>query len=212
MINLIYKEFKLSVHPMYLIFPIVLGGLMMIPQWIFFLVPLYFCFISVPNLLSQYKANNDLSFSAMLPVDKNSVVKARVITFAILELLHVFWAVIFAIIRKKVYQYPNFAFDTNLAYFGLIILMFGIFNLVLFPIYFKTAYKFGPAVIFSTIAAIVFAGIAEVLVMIVPKVTYWMEVDTTIQLLTFISGIILFLAFTWLSSRISVKYYKKIDL
>lgn len=210
--NLLYKEFKLSIHPLYLILPIVLGALTMIPQWIYFLVPLYFCFISVPNILSQYKANNDLTFSAILPVSKKSIVQARILAFIILEFLHILWTLVFTLLHHIVFSAENFSFDLNPAYFGLIILMMGLFNLILFPLYYKTAYKYGTAVITATIAAILFAVIAEVLVIFSPRVHYFMEVKSETQWLTLAVGAILFIAANILSSRISVKRYEKIDI
>jgi len=117
MFNLLYKEFKLAVHPFYYILPVITGALMLIPQWIFFLVPLYFCFITVSNLFAVYKSNNDLSFSIMLPVSKKDIVKARMTSIMILQLLQISMAVLFAILNHVLYKSDNFGFDTNAALF-----------------------------------------------------------------------------------------------
>lgn len=211
--NLLYKEFKLSVHPLYLILAIIFGALMMIPQWFFLLVPLYFCFISVPNLLGQYKANNDAGFSTILPVTKEDIVKARIITFVILELLHLFFALLFLLLHNWVYGYTdNFALNPNLSYFGICFVMFGLFNVLLFPLYYKTAYKYGPAVIIAVCGAIIVAVTAETLAMVSPVFQDWTEQRTVFPVIIFIGGFFSFILANFISAKIAVKRFLQIDL
>jgi len=212
MYNLLYKEFRLAIHPLYYFLPVIFGALMLIPQWFFFLVPLYFCFITVPQLFSMYKSNNDLEFSIMMPVRKSDIVKARILSIIILELFQIVWCVIFALINRSLYKYGNFAFDLNAAYFGLVFVMFALFNIILFPIFYQTAYKFGVAVIISIVAAIGFALSAELLVMFNERFRMVVEGKPGPQLIILAAGMVLFVLSAIAAYKISVKNFEKVDV
>jgi len=162
MYNLLMKEIKLSVSPFFYVLPFLTGALMLIPGWLYFLVILYFCFITVPNMLGGYKSQNDFMFTSMMPVTKTDIVKAKVVFIVILELLHIVIAIIYGLISVRLY--PNltyYFFSPTFGFWGLCFVMLAIFNLILIPMYFKTAYKYGAATIVSTAAALLFAGGAE---------------------------------------------------
>ena len=210
--NLLYKEFSLAVHPFYLVAGIVFGALAMIPQWIFLLIPLYFCFVTVPNLLGQYKANKDNQFAALLPIPKSAAVKARILAFAILEVLHMIGVLVFAFVHNAVYGVPNFGFDLNGSYFGVVFVMFAIFNLVLFPLYYRTADKFGFPVILSITGAFLFAAAMEILASINPGFQRFMEQRQDVQIFLPIVGLLLFAAATYAAFRLSARRFEFVDL
>ena len=210
--NLLYKEFKLTIHPFYYVLPVFFGALMLIPQWIFFLVPLYFCFITVPQIFSLYKSNNDLEFSIMMPVRKSDIVKARILSIVILELFQIACALFFALIHRSLYKYANFAFDLNAAYFGLVFVLFALFNIILFPIFYQTAYKFGVAVIISIVAAIGFALSAELLVMFNERFRMVVEGKLGPQLIILAAGIGVFILGAIAAYKISVKIFENVDV
>ncbi|NQT58048.1 MAG: ABC-2 transporter permease [Bacteroidetes bacterium] len=212
MFNLLYKEFKLAVHPFYYILPVITGALMLIPQWIFFLVPLYFCFITVSNLFAVYKSNNDLSFSIMLPVSKKDIVKARMTSIMILQLLQISMAVLFAILNHVLYKSDNFGFDTNAAFFGLVFVMFALENALLFPMFYKTGYNFGVAVLVSTVAAVLFAAAAELLIMFNGKFRMFMEGKVSTQVIILIAGIVVFMVAGLMTYKISISRFEKVDV
>jgi ABC-2 type transport system permease protein len=52
---------------------------------------MYFFFITVPNTFGSFRANNDMTFSVLMPVIKSDIVKARLVAFAAgVELLNVY--------------------------------------------------------------------------------------------------------------------------
>jgi ABC-2 type transport system permease protein len=212
--NLLYKEFRLSIHPFYYILPVFTGALMLIPQWIFFLVPLYFCFISASNLFSTYKSNNDLNFSAMLPIPKRDIVKARIISILILELMHIAWAAAFALLNRTIYHTANFSLDLNPAFFGLIFIMFSLFNLILFPLFYQTGQKFGFPVILATTAAILFAAAAELLAVFSDPFRRLMETPgrNGFQLASLTAGMLLFALGAAAAIRLSINRFEKVDI
>ena len=217
MYNLLVKELKLGVSPIFYILPFLTGALMLIPGWLYFIVLLYFCFITVPNMFAGYKTQNDLIFSIMMPVTKKDIVKARVAIIVILELLHIVAAVIYGMIGTRLY--PNliyFFFKPIVGFWGLCFVMLAVFNIILIPMYYRTAYKYGAPTIASIAGTILFAGIAE-----------WMGVknpfifdlfkgagadNAAIQITILIAGIAVFALFTVIAYSIAVKLFEKVDI
>ena len=79
--NLIYKELKLSINPLFYLVTL-LGSLILIPNWVYFIAISYLLYIAVPNIFTTNKAQNDIAFSTLLPVRKRDVVGARIISIA----------------------------------------------------------------------------------------------------------------------------------
>ncbi|WP_068621291.1 ABC-2 transporter permease [Paenibacillus tuaregi] len=214
--NLVMKDLKLGVSPLFFFMPL-LGALMLVPGWLYFIVILYFCWITVPNMFGGFKAQNDLLFTAMMPVTKRDIVKARVTVVVILELLHMVVAMIFGMISLRLY--PGFKyifFAPHLGFWGLCFVMLGIFNLIFIPMYYKTAYKFGGAMLASVTAAMLFAGIAQ-----------WLGIQNSyvydlfngagaenmgLQASILIAGIVIFTIFTMVANQIAVKRFLKVEI
>ncbi|MBI9010528.1 MAG: ABC-2 transporter permease [Tenericutes bacterium] len=97
----------------------------------------------------------------MLPVSRKDIVTAKVYAFTIVELLHIVSAVMLGIAHNLIYGTYNFGMDINPAFFGIIFMTFGLFNIIFLPQYFKTAYKFGAPVIVGNIAILLFVGFFE---------------------------------------------------
>lgn len=215
--NLLMKEFKLGGNLFFYVLPVVMGALMLIPGWLYFLVILYFCFISVPNLFGIYKSQNDLMFTSILPVTKRDMVKARISFFVILELLHIVIAAIFGLISVRLYPDLDYVFFAPTpGFWGLCFIMLAIFNLILFPMHYKTAYKYGVATITATIAAVLFAAGAEWLGIQSPFVYEIFKgagaQHLTIQLSILLIGIVIFAGFTLIAYNISSKRFEKVEL
>ncbi|MDO9120569.1 MAG: ABC-2 transporter permease, partial [Anaerolineaceae bacterium] len=86
--NLLNKELRLVIHPLYYLTAL-FGALILIPNWVYFVALMYVLFIAFPNIFMNAKAQNDTGFSVLMPVRKRDVVKARVISMSILEILQV---------------------------------------------------------------------------------------------------------------------------
>ncbi|QNK55862.1 ABC-2 transporter permease [Paenibacillus sp. PAMC21692] len=217
MYNLLKKELKLGVNPFFYVLPFLTGALMLVPAWLYFLVLLYFCFITVPNMLGGFKSQNDLMFTSMLPVTKSDMVKAKVSFIVILELLHVVVAAIYGLISVRLY--PNliyYFYEPSFGFWGLCFVMLAIFNIILIPMYYKTAYKYGAATVASITAAILFAGGAE-----------WLGIQNSfvsdlfkgagadnlaVQLTILLIGIAIFAIFTIMAYSIANKRFEKVDI
>lgn len=217
MYNLLLKELRLGVSPFFYILPFLTGALMLIPGWLYFIVLLYFCWITVPNMCGTYKAQNDLLFSFMMPVTKKDIVKAKIAVIVILELLHIVIAVIFGMINTHLYpNFTNFFFGPTVGFWGLCFIMLAIFNLIFISMYFKTAYKFGAPTIAAITGAMLFAGGSE-----------WLGIKNSmlfdlfkgsgannmvIHLLILFIGIAIFAVFTFIAYHIAIKRFKRVDI
>lgn len=209
--KLLYKEFKIAIHPLYIISSLVFGALVMIPQWIFLLVPLYFCMATTPNLLGQYRANKDNQFTILLPVSREDVVRTRIFAFSILELIHIIFTVLFMLMHFIVYKGgTNFGFDLNAAYVGMMFMIFGVFNFVLFPAYYKTAEAFGIPVIIASATATLIAAAAEVLAMISLPYSRLMEQVPVMQLIVLVLGIVLYVLLTVTAYNLSIRSFRQV--
>ncbi|MFC5407647.1 ABC-2 transporter permease [Cohnella soli] len=215
--NLVMKDLKLGVNPMFFLFPVIIGALMLVPSWLYFLVPLYFCWITIPNIFGGFRTQNDLMFTTMMPVTKKDIVKARVTAIVILELLHIVIAMIYGAITLRIYPHLIYHFFApHLGFWGLCFVMMGLFNVVFFPMYYKTAYKYGGATTASITAAMLFAGVAQ-----------WVGIENSfvsdtfngtgadnlaLQLSILIAGIVIFMAFTLIAYRMAAKRFLKVEI
>ncbi|MBH5318448.1 ABC-2 transporter permease [Paenibacillus sp. GSMTC-2017] len=217
MYNLLMKELKLGVSPFFYVMPFLTGALMLIPGWLYFLVPLYFCFITIPNMFAGYKTQNDLIFTSMMPVIKNDIVKAKVSVIVILELMHLVIGMIYSMITVRLYPNLNYIFfKPTLGFWGLCFIMLAIFNFIFISMYYKTAYKYGAASIVSMTAAVLFAlgaewlGLENEFVSDLFKGTGTEQFATQLSIL--ITGIILFAIFTIIAYHIAIKRFEKVEM
>lgn len=217
MFNLLIKDLKLGVNPLFFVFPIVMGALMLIPGWVYFLVVMYFFWVTAPNLFAQFRSSNDLLFTAMMPVTKKDMVKARVSVFVILELMHIVFAMIYGLFT--IHLYPNLTyhfFAPHMGFWGLNFAMFAIYNIILIPMYYKTAYKYGTAQLVSIVAAMIFAVVAQWLGI---QSSYLFDIfngsgadNMVLQTSILVAGIIIFIAFTMIAYRIGVKRFLQVEI
>lgn len=217
MYNLLLKELKLGVNPFFYIMPFLTGALMLVPGWLYFVVFLYFCFLTIPNMFAGYKTQNDLQFSIMMPVMKKDIVKAKVVVIVILELIHIITAVIYGVLHTRLY--PNFIYlfyGPTIGFWGLSFVMLGVFNLIFISMYYKTAYKYGAATVAGIIGAMLFAGGAEWLGI---KNSYMFNLfkgsgveNNAIHQTILIAGIFIFAIFTYISYKIAIKRFEKVEL
>lgn len=210
--NLLRKELTLSIDKLYLVFPVIFGALFLIPKWPFFLALMYFFFIAVPNISSAYNVQKDIEFSMILPVRKQDVVKARIYAFSILELMHIAAGAVFAVVHNLLYGSENFLLNLNPAFFGIALSMYGLFNLVFFPIYFKSAYRIGVPVILANIAAIVYIAGVELFALASPRVGGFFQYSVVAQVVTLAGGALLFVLLNTLSCKLAITRFENVDV
>ena len=213
--NLLYKEFRLAINPLFYLVPL-FGALILIPHWVYFVALSYVFFITISNIFATCKSQNDIGFSIMLPARKRDIIKARVISIGTIEMIHLGVAAVFGIINFKLMKGQNTLMDPNAAFFGFGFMMYGLFNLFFFPMYYKTGYKLGMPVIVGTAVALVFATGVEFFV----KLNPWAHrvFDTpgpeTVgwKLGALAVGTLFYLFTTAIAYRMSARRFERIDL
>lgn len=151
-----------------------------------------------------------------MPVSKRDMVKARVTLVVGLELLHIMIAAIFGAISMNLYpDVTYYFFPPNMGFWGLNLVMLAIFNLIFIPMFYKTAYKFGWALLAAVMAAMLFAGIAQMLgiqSLVVNDVFYGTDAQqVTLQAFILITGIVIFAALSVIAHRLGVKRFLQVE-
>ncbi len=213
--NLLGKEFRLAVHPSMLVY-VFFGVLLLVPSWPFFIAFGYF-FIGVMTMFFTARGNQDVFFTAGLPVRKRDAVRARVLVIAAFELLQIAVAVPFACLNARINPHGNaVGMNPNVAFFGCVFMMYAVFNAVFFPGFYKTAYKIGGPLFRAVLAVTAFVGAVELAVHAVP----WLNTHVNAlgaghlpsQLLTLAAGIAVFALATWLASLKAAARFDKVDI
>ncbi len=208
--NLLYKEITFSINKFFFVVPVIMSLLFFIPNWLFSIVVMYFFWVSVPQIINGYSAQLDYKFLSILPVTKKDIVSSKIIVFILIELTHILLAVVFGVIHNLVYGSDNLFMEINPAYFGAILIMLALFNIFLFPPYFKTAYKFGKPLIFASIVSFLFAGLFEVGAAAIPFMQYFLKSDNVlIQLVVLFIGIVLFFGLNLITINQSQTNFEK---
>jgi len=214
--NLLYKEFKLASHPTTYLF-LALCLMMLIPSYPGYVEFLYVC-LSIFFIFLAGRENKDIFYTVLLPVRKSDVVKARCLMIAVVELVQVALAVPLALLANKMYHYAgNLAgIDLNVAFFGSVFLFYSAFNMTFIPIFYRTGYKVGNALIFSSIAIVLYYIAAEMLVWVPSPVSKFLDtLDPAMmvkQLPILIAGVIVWVATFFLAYRRGAANFEKVDL
>ena len=213
--NLIYKELRLSVHPSVYMF-LCFSSFLLIPSWPYF-IAFGYIFMGFMNTFFLGRTNQDIFFTTSLPVRKKDVVRARVLSIAMFEVLQVAAAIPFAIMSSMIYPHGNMAgMNPNFAFFGFVLIMYAIFNCVFFPLFYKSAYKVGISVLVGVIASTVFVIAVEFAIRAVPLFAANLNArgagHLESQLVVLVAGIGIFALATWLASRRAANNFEKVDL
>lgn len=135
--ELLNKELKLVLHPTNILF-IPLAFMLFIPNYPYLVIMFYTC-LGVFFMCQFGRENNDVFFTMMLPVEKHKTVLARIISVSLLELLEIAVCVPIAFLRAKIMTSVNAAdLDVNITLFAFFFMIFGVFNIIFFPAYYKS--------------------------------------------------------------------------
>jgi len=215
--ELLFKEFKLALHPTTYLF-LAIGALLLIPAYIYYVAFIYTC-LSIFFVFLIARENKDALYTVSLPIRKRDAVKARCLMVAIIELSQTLIAVPFAIIGIRINPNPagNVAgIEANMAFFGLVLIMYALFNFIFLSQFYKTATKVGGPLILSSIALAIYVTAAEAAVQMIPYLKT--HLDTTdpatalYRLPVLILGIIIFALSLGYTYRKSAANFEKVDL
>ena len=211
--NLLNKELRLAAHPNLFIFTF-LGVLVIVPAYPYCMVFMFGCM--APFITFMYgRETNDIYYTALLPVKKSDVVKAKCLLLAVMQTAQLLISLPFAVLRVYILPDGNPAgIEANAAYYGFGLMIYAVFNLIFLTVFFKTAYKAGKAFLFAVIPAALMAVSAEVIVHF-PQFS-WLDSTEPAALLRQLpllgAGLIIYAAAMTAAYRISSKRFSKVDL
>jgi len=213
--NLLIKEIKLCMHPAAIVF-LLLSAMVMIPNYPY-LVAFFYTTLGIFFICLSGRENNDIFFSACLPVKKSDIVSARFITAIALELLQVALATVFVIIRNTLSMGANLAgMDANISLFGCAFIMLGIFNIVFFTAYYKNVSKVGAAFVKGTVATFVIILFVEATVHFLPFMKDVLDTPDPAHLAAKLvllgAGIAIYAALTAIAHAKAKRSFEKYDL
>lgn len=150
MCDLLWKELRLAAHPSLYVF-VCMGALVLIPAYPYGIV-FFFALLGIFQSIMYARETRDIYFTALLPVRKRDVVKAKLLLAAFAEILQLLLSLPFAFLRTLYLPEGNpVGIEANAAYYGFGLMIFGVFNLTFFTRFFKTAYKAGTAFLIALI-------------------------------------------------------------
>ncbi|MDO4581174.1 MAG: ABC-2 transporter permease [Bacillota bacterium] len=215
MTRLLKKEFALAMHPITPVM-LLLAAMVVIPNYPYVVI---FFYISMAVFFTCLlgRENNDIVYSLNLPVSKSDIVKARFGFTVIVELLQLALMIPFALLNRQLIPDGNQAgMDANIALFGLGLMIYGLFNLIFFVSYYRNVDKVGVAFIKTSVLIFIVAGLDVFSTYAIPFVRDCLDTPDpeflSAKLLFLAAGIIVFIALTALSRRISIRSFERLDL
>ncbi len=211
--KLLYKELALAAHPTSIVFA-VLGCLVIVPAYPYTVIFMFGCL--APYITFQYaQETNDQWYTAILPVTKRESVRGKYMLIISIQLFQLLIAVPSVFLRKILEVENNpVGMDATLAWFGFGLMIYGVFDLVFFPAYYKNGYKAGKAFVIAAIPMLLLMVAAEGSVRI-PQLT-WLDsyapADLMRQVPILLIGILCYGGFVTLAYIISVKRFEHVDL
>ncbi|MBR1585336.1 MAG: ABC-2 transporter permease [Clostridia bacterium] len=213
--KLLKKEWTLCLHPAALIM-LGLGTLILIPNYPY-TVSFFYMTLGIFFICTSGRENHDVAFTLTLPVSRRQAVAGRIGLCVCLEVLQLLLCAVFALIKTRISTAPNEAgMDANVALFGEGLILFGLFNLLFFPAWYRDIRKVGVPFVKATIAVFVYIVLAIVATYAVPFVRDQLDTPDPqhmgAKLLFLLCGLVFFLGTTLLSWRISTRRFEAQDL
>ena len=227
---LLYKEFKLAMHPICYVFIAMFPLMILIPSY-----PIAVGFIYVltcyPILFlgaNKGQQSNDLLYSTLLPIRKKDIVKARIMTVFIMHLA--FIAITSAlypvalminngITESALAEDPmanpitnaGLGLNSYVLILAIVLVGFALADLIFFPIY----YKNGKSIVMSTLLMIlgfvIYLGVFTIGLPYIPGCEWINELPLYIQFIALGVSLILYALLHLAVYKISAKRLERVD-
>ena len=230
--QLLYKEWKLCMHPMAIFF-LSFSLMLLIPNYWYYVIGFFGC-NSLFFLFSKARENDDLYFTATLPVPKRDVVRARVLLVVLLQSVMLVLMALVALFRVLVFPDSvatlNLAgTDVGLTLFGVQLLLFGVFNRIFLPETYRTTSKVGVPFLKGTSAYFLITlliegtfvvtytaslrGASSAFLSVCSKLDAGITAETLpLQACALILGMLLYVGLTLSALHASEKHFERLDL
>lgn len=217
MSKLIKKELTLTAAPLTYIF-LAFGLMAMIPGYPILVGGFFIC-LGIFYTFQFAREYNDVLYTALLPVRKRDVVKARYLFVVCIQLAGTVICGLLTLLRMtalrnvQVYQ-TNPLMNANLVFLAWLLVIMMLFNVIFMGGFYKTAYYYGKPFVLFCVAAFVVVGLGETLHHI-PGLTWLNETGGAgvgRQAVILLAAIVVYAAGTLLSMKCSQERFEKLDL
>lgn len=215
--DLLRKEMKLSASVLSYLF-IAFALMFFLPGYPI-LCGAFFVTLGIFQSFQSARENNDILFSALLPVARRDVVKGKYLFVCLIELCALLIMAVAVICRMTVLSdavvyRTNALMNANGFALGTAFLIFGIFNFAFVGGFFKTAYRFAKPFVLYLILCFLTVGAAEALHHVpgFGALNAFGTEHSAVQLSTALLGILAYLLLTCASYRRSCRRFARIDL
>ena len=213
--KLLKKEFKLCLHPTGPLF-LMLCTMILIPNYPY-AVSFFYVTLGVFFICLTGRENHDAAFTAALPVSRKQMVRGRIGMVCCLEMLDLLAVGLMLWVKSLIGYTPNQAgMDANIALLGEGFIVFGLFNLLFFPNWYRNINKVGVPFLLASVAVFVYIVLAIVSTYAIPFVRDCLDTQDPAflkeKLLFIAAALLLFLCAMWLSMKASVKRFERVDL
>ena len=183
------------------------------------LVSAFFLDLGLFHSFQNWRENNDILYTALLPVRKTDVVKAKFSFVIMIQTAFFVLSLILTVLRmtalknSNVYV-TNVMMNANQFYLAAVLIVFALFNAVFVCGFFRTAYKFAKPFVASSILTFVVIAAAEALHHI-PGLEFLNKTDSAADLrmwIILLAAAAVYIAVTCISIKRSVRLFDQIDL
>ncbi len=213
--NLLKKEFRLCMHPTA---PMMLAlcALILTPNYPYAITCFYMTLAIFFTCLTG-RENHDAAYTACLPVSRRDMVRARMGLACILEGAQLLVCLGFIFLRPLIAATDNAAgMDANIALIGEGLIVFGLFNVLFFPRWYKDINKVGVPFLIASAAVFLYIVCAIVSTYAVPFVRDVLDTPDPAHLeekLAFLAFAgLAFALLTFLGFRLSARRFEQVDL
>ena len=229
---LLYKEFKLAMHPICYLFIILFPFMILIPSYPIAIgfVYLISCYPILFLGANKGQQSNDLLFSTLLPVRKKDIVLARIFTVIIMQVAYMLIMSALVPLAFMIQNnieissaaegvtgptIPGIPLTGFVSILGIAIVGFAIADLIFFPIY----YKHGKSIVLSTLMTIlgflVYLGIFTIALSYIPGCEWYIKflANSGLGWQFLVLGVAIVISFLlhFLTYKISAKRLEKVD-
>ena len=223
---LLYKEFKLAMHPICYVFIALFPFMVLIPSY-----PIAVGFVYV---LSAYpilflgankgQQSNDLLFSTLLPVRKKDIVLARIITvavmqFAFMAIMSALYPLAYMSHNGVVDESTGQLMDLNVGFgmksyvlvLAIALIGFAIADLIFFPIYYRNGKSIVLSTLMMVIGFIIYLGVFTIALPYIIGIEACNSIPLWIQFVAFAGALVVYALCHFLVFKFSAKLLEKVD-
>ena len=229
---LVYKEFKLAMHPVCYLFVALFPLMILVPDGGYPRAVGFIYVLSCYPILflgaNKGQQSNDLLFSTLLPVRKKDIVMARIITVAVIQFAFMIISCCLLplafMIRDSIAAQAasdpkalesitpiGLGIDAYPLILAAAIIGFSLADLIFFPIYYKNGKSIVMSTLLTILGFIIYLGITTILIPYIIGIEKVNSLPLLIQLSVLVASFVVYVPLHYLTYKISANLLEKVD-